>query len=85
MGIVEQQLKKLLKGKVLLVIDEADLEELIIAAVPSLQQRADELEEENLSWQGRTQARRLRSLASELDSLPRIDPPQIIRMNIYQH
>ena len=66
-------------SKKILVIDDDDLENLVIAAVPNLNLEADDLE---LGSHGeRLKALRLRSLASDLNSLPSTNLPPVVNIS----
>jgi hypothetical protein len=74
-----KQVSKLFKNKTIIVLDDSDLEDLIIAAVPNLNLEADDLE--NGSHGDRVQANRLRLLASDLNSIPNKKVPSVVNIS----
>jgi hypothetical protein len=75
-NFIREQLLKLFDGKVILVLDEDDLEPLILAAVPALRLEAEELLEESENFGNRLTSNKLRRLANELHALPRLERSQ---------
>ena len=78
---VKEQLEKLLIGKVLLILDETDFEEIVLAAVPSLIGEADDLEKEG----NFVKAQQLQRIARELDTSPTKQKPPIINISQAVH
>jgi hypothetical protein len=77
-----EQLDKLFDHKTILVLNEDDLENLILIAVPGLLADADELERTGSVFQ----ARKLRALARELDNVPKpTNTPHIINLSDHVH
>ena len=77
-----EQLEKLFDHKTILVLNEDDLENLILVAVPGLLADADELERTGSVFQ----ARKLRALARELDRVPKpTNVPRLINLSDHVH
>jgi hypothetical protein len=83
-SFLKEQLLKLFEGRVILVLDEADLEPLILAAVPALELEATELLDEP-SFGNRVKAHQLQRLAESLHALPKFRETNVFSISTLEN